>query len=221
MASDGIEREFKLLLADRRERAAIEALLPPARRRLHQRNVFLDTADRAIGRSGLSLRLRDQDGTWWLTAKGPCRECRFGLSARPEAERQLRAPLAAHVLAGTVDPLPFVRRAAPAHLAIALAEAMAEASAGRPVLPVGEFRNERSVVPVPLPDGRFGVLALDRTLLDAATEQFEIELEVEDDGAAPAAREWLSGLLARAGVPARPAASKRSRFEALRDGRTA
>lgn len=215
MASDGIEREFKLMLRDAAERARIEALLPPARRLLRQHNIFLDTEDRRLAAARLTFRLREENATWLLTAKGPPAASRGVLSTREEAERAVGPALAAHLAAGTADPLPALGRAQPAQVALRLARRIAEAADGRPVRPVGAFRNERTQVEIVLPCGAAALLALDRSLMTGGEEHHEMELEVNPRAAASAAA-WLRELLARAAVPARASASKRSRYEAAR-----
>lgn len=217
MPTDGIEREFKFLLASDRERAALEALLPPPKRRLCQRNLFFDTADGAVVRAGYSVRLREEGGRWTLTAKGPCLKPFPGPTRRRQAERAVPAPLARHLEAGTADPLPLLRRASPAGVALALARAIEEAAGGAALLPRGSFRNERAEIPLRLPSGLPAVLALDRTAFDNDTSELEVELELEDDGAAEPAEAWLAELFTRAGIPLRPALSKRARFEARRN----
>jgi uncharacterized protein YjbK len=215
MAGDGIEREFKLMLKDAAERSRLEALLPPRRRLLRQRNIFFDTADSRLAAARLTLRLRQENAAWLLTAKGPPLDGRGLLSARQEAERAVSAALAAHLAAGTADPVPALARAAPPHVAQALTRRIDAAAAGEPVVPVGGFRNERTHVEVALPCGAKATLALDRSLMPDGAEQHELELEVAPAAAASAAA-WLSGLLARAGVPPRASRSKRSRYEASR-----
>lgn len=214
MAGDGIEREFKLMLKDATERARLEALLPPKRRLLRQRNIFFDTDDGRLAAARLTVRLRHENELWVLTAKGP-QAGRSTLSVRAEAERVVAPALAAHLAAGTADPLPALARALPAPVAEALVARIIEAADGRAVRPVGGFRNDRTHVEVALPCGTRATLALDRSLMADGAEQHEVELEVAP-GAAQNAAAWLSGLLARAGVPARAARSKRSRYEASR-----
>ena len=214
MAGDGIEREFKLMLKDAVERSRLEALLPPRRGLLRQRNIFFDTADGRLAAARLTLRLRQENAVWLLTAKGPPLG-RGALSARQEAERAVSAALAAHLAAGTADPVPALARAAPPHVAQALTRRIEAAAGGEPVRPLGGFRNERTHVEVAMPCGAKATLALDRSLMPDGAEQHELELEVAPAAAGSAAA-WLSGLLARAGVPPRASRSKRSRYEASR-----
>ena len=216
MADNGIEREFKLLLANDAERAALQALLPPAKRRLRQCNLLFDTADRALLRAGYSLRLREEGGCWSLTAKGPCCRPQRGPAQRREAERTVPAAIAAHLKAGTADPLPLLHRATPAGVALALAREIERAADGAPVLPSGSFRNDRDEIPLVLPTGLAAVLAFDCTVFDERTTEYEVELELTDDGPAEPAEAWLAELFSRAGIPRRAAASKCARFEAHR-----
>jgi uncharacterized protein YjbK len=220
MAGDGIEREFKLMLKDATERARLEALLPTKRQLLRQHNIFFDTDYGRLAAARLTLRLRQENAAWLLTAKGPPLDGRGALSARQEAERVVSAALAAHLAAGTADPVPALARAAPADVAEALARRIAAAADGKPVRPVGGFRNERTHVEVALPCGAKATLALDRSLMPDGAEHHEVELEVMP-AAARSAATWLAGLLARAGVPPRASRSKRSRYEASRRQGTA
>ncbi len=215
MAGDGVEREFKLMLEDAIERSRIEALLPPRRLLLRQHNIFFDTDDGRLAAARLTLRLRQENEAWMLTAKGPPLAGRGALTARLEAERVLTPALALHLAAGTADPIPAFARAVPAEVAQALARRIAEAADGRPVRPTGGFRNERTHVEIALPCGTQATLALDRSLMPDGAEHHEVELEVVPSAARSAAA-WLSGLFARAGVPPRAARSKRSRYEASR-----
>jgi uncharacterized protein YjbK len=215
MPRDGIEREFKAMLADAAERERLLALIGGSVRVLEQRNLLFDTRGRALAAAGLSLRLRHEAGLWLLTAKGEPRTRRTDrpvlLSARSEAERVVRPLLALHLAAGTADPLPLLRQAEPAAMALALAEAIDAASGGAPLVVVGEFRNERTLCEASLPCGTPVAVALDRSEMPDGTVEHELELEIAQGAVAPAAA-WLEGLLRSARVPLRPAASKRLRF---------
>jgi len=215
MPRDGIEREFKAMLADGAERDSLLALVGGRVRVLDQRNLLFDTRHRALAASGLSLRVRHEAGLWILTAKGEPRPPRTAgaplLSARSEAERIVPPPLALHLAAGTADPLPVLRLAEPAAMALALAEAIEAASGGAPLVIVGEFRNERTLCEASLPCGTPIALALDRSEMPDGTVEHELELEIAE-GAVGTAAAWLERLLSAARVPLRPAASKRQRF---------
>jgi allantoin racemase len=192
MAGAGIEREFKLMLKDAAERARIEALLPPPRRLLRQRNIFFDTDDGRQAAARLILRLREEEQPWLLTTKGPPLGSRGTLTAREEAERVLAPALAAHLAAGTVDPIPALVRAVPGQVAQALARRIAALADGRPVRPTGGFRNVRVLLEIALPGGATAMLALDRSLMPDGEEHHEVELEVH-----PRAAGQCGGMAAR------------------------
>jgi uncharacterized protein YjbK len=214
MPRDGIEREFKAMLAGAEERDRLLALIGGSVRILSQRNVLFDTRARALAAAGLSLRLRHENMAWWLTAKGTA-EGRGTqpalLSARGEAERPLRPAIATHLAAGTADPLPLLRMASPAASALRLCAAIEREAAGARLIIVGEFRNVRTLCATALPCGRPISVALDRSEMPDGTVEHELELEVARTEISPAAS-WLEGLLRRAHIPLRPAQSKRQRF---------
>jgi len=215
MPRDGIEREFKAMLADGAERDRLAALIGGPSAVLRQRNVLFDTADRRLGAAGLSLRLRHENLVWILTGKGEPRTRRSDplrlLAQRGEAERPVAPALATHLVAGTADPLPLLRRAEPAPVAVVLAEAMEKAADGRPLVVVGEFRNERTLLATALPCGTPVSVALDRSEMPDGSIEHELEVEIARASVERAAS-WLVGLLGRAEIPLRPAASKRLRY---------
>jgi inorganic triphosphatase YgiF len=119
------EIEAKLLLADDGQRRAIAGLerlgpyvLAPRAPRL-LRSIYVDTADRALGRAAVALRCRDDDGRWELTGKWPGSvdghlharpELTVALAAAPTFPLELpagplRMALAAHVGTGALEPL--------------------------------------------------------------------------------------------------------------------
>jgi uncharacterized protein YjbK len=215
MPRDGIEREFKAMLAGATERERLLSLIGGSVRVLDQRNLLFDTSTRSLAASGLSLRLRHESARWILTAKGEPRPGRMGrpalLSARREAERVVRPLLALHLAAGTADPLPLLRQGEPAAMALALAEAIEAAAAGATLAIVGEFRNERTLCDAALPCGTEVSVALDRSEMPDGTVEHELELEIVRGAVAPAAA-WLESLMRAAEIPLRPSASKRQRF---------
>jgi len=70
--AEGVEREIKLRVPSAEDaRARVLALGATLRRgRRLQRDVIVDTADRALVAGGCALRVRDDDGQGWLTFKG-------------------------------------------------------------------------------------------------------------------------------------------------------
>ncbi|WP_144185691.1 CYTH domain-containing protein [Elioraea rosea] len=216
MTGEGIEHEFKAMLAGPAERDRVLAALSGPRRVVRQRNVIFDTARGDLSAARLSLRLRHEDDAWRMTAKGEAPQGAPSLlAARAEAERPVPPSLADRLAAGAADPIACLRGAAPAPMAQALADAIEAAAGGAPIEAIGEFRNERTLCTATLPDGMEATVALDRSEMPDGSIHHELELEVPHSALTPASA-FLDALMRRAGVPLRPCPSKRQRFgEAL------
>lgn len=201
-----MEQEFKLRLASADERDAIAQLAGPRVAVLEQANHYY--AGRAWERAGLVVRLREEDGRWWLTLKGTG-EAEGALHRRPEFERELPATGAAAL------------REQPAALREQLRSALRAAGEddllgrlpGEPPSPLGVLHNRRQVHE--LPGG--ARLELDETRYPDGEVGHELELEL-DGARAEHAEATLRALLGAAGVPWRPARdSKFARFLAALD----
>lgn len=216
MAGEGVEHEFKAMLAGADERDRVLAALGGAGRVVSQRNLILDTAGGALSEARLSLRLRHEEGAWRMTAKGETPQGAPSLLAsRAEAERLVPEALAERIIAGKADPIACLREAAPAAMGQALADAIEAAAGGAPITVIGEFRNERTLRSAALADGTEATIALDRSEMPDGSIHHELELEVPHSVLTPASA-FLEALMRRAGVPLRPCSSKRQRFaEAL------
>lgn len=83
-----MEKEFKFTASPGLESAVFEhiaALGAPAPETAYMSSVYYDTAGGALGKSGLALRLRDENGRKVMTLKGPSeRVADNGFSARRE-----------------------------------------------------------------------------------------------------------------------------------------
>jgi len=216
MTSEPSEIEFKFRVDDEEALAAVaraalgdDAGLPaPAR----QVNHFFDSADRRLAGAGCALRLREEEGRAWLTAKG--RAAGGGdatLTRREETEVELDAELGRALLAGERDPLAVLRERA----GTGLVARMQSALGGAAVAYLGAFENQRRRVgpferevggePVVL------LLELDRTRFPGDRVECEVEAEVARGDEERAARA-LRDLLASAGVRWGSAPSKAERF---------
>jgi inorganic triphosphatase YgiF len=75
--------------------AALDALARAAggtpEKPVRQLNTFFDDAAGRLSRAEYALRLRDEDGTFLLTAKGPQKPASTAVSSRPEEEREIDA----------------------------------------------------------------------------------------------------------------------------------
>ncbi len=223
------EREVKFKIPDQ---ATFERLLrgvtagkPPAP--VLQWNHIFDTPDRALSHDGYRLRLREEEGRWLLTAKGPKRseppERGSGDESvvdRPEVESALSAELAHALIEGRASPLELLSEASdlgPADRS--WATALAERYAEPPVELLGHFVNERTRLPWQSADGLRCTLELDRTHFPGNRTDYELEVELPpgSDGAAQVAleaalRRWLED----AGVrPERSSGKVRRFFQAL------
>lgn len=213
---DAREIEFKFQVRDRSALGALEAALltrttrPPSS--ALQRNHFFDTRDGQLRDAGFALRLREESGRFFLTAKGPASGSNGPLTTKAETEVELEADQAGRILGECVSPLEVL---AGCH-ASALVDAVRRTLADRPLEHVGSFENERTRVgPVRMdtPDGPVdATFELDRTRLPGGRVDFEIEVEVEDARQARRLDLPLRELLGQLGIEWKPASSKAQRF---------
>jgi cellulose biosynthesis protein BcsQ/uncharacterized protein YjbK len=218
--ADRQEIEFKVSVDGPEAFSALEEVLagdaPVTRRTKRQRNHFFDTADRAFEDTGAALRLREEEGRFLLVAKGAATSEGEVLTKRAEEEVELASPDAKAILSGAADPLEVLgeQLGSPPPRLVA---SMREAAGGSPIVRLGAFENERTVLgPVEVSlEGRERSLEfeLDRTEFPGGRVDFEVEVEVQDVGAAGA--DELRALFARAGIEWRSAPSKAARFFAL------
>ncbi|MEN8374019.1 MAG: CYTH domain-containing protein [Gemmatimonadota bacterium] len=202
------EIEVKLRLPD--ERAAEELIASAGGEVLGvvwQTNYLFDTPELSLRGAGLALRLRDEDGRWSVTLKGPT--VRAGAArSREEIEARVDAQAAAAMLAGETSPLAALTGDAPL-----VASAAGLAPGG--IEPLGSFRNRRTRVRALLPGLGTACLELDRTELPGDRTDLEVELELPAESTpeeAAAAEAALARLLAEIGVDAVPSSGKTSRF---------
>jgi len=231
-AGRGQETEWKLGIPDE---PTFEALMREAGGRREppalQENVFFDTPDGSLRRRHIGLRLRREGDAVTLTAKGPAAASgrHAALAERAEIEAPVDPERAARVLerGEPLEPLlellePAAGTGAPA--ARALLEALREATAGSRLHRLGSFRNERVRVSTALrpPGGgppREVVLEFDCTDFGAGVVEREVELEVDEPGAADALGRALHALFERVGARPTPTTSKLVRFQQVLDRR--
>ncbi|MEW6071208.1 MAG: CYTH domain-containing protein [Planctomycetota bacterium] len=215
------ELEFKFRVEDAAALARLDAALrgpgAPPLPVVRQVNRFFDTAGRALGRAEQILRLREEEGRFVLTAKGPGAPAEEGpLAVHAEEEVAIAPREAEAIQAGLLSPLLLLleRTGIPVP---PLLEAMARDAGDEELVEVGSFTNERRRLgPLPLPGSSLAVLfELDRTSFPGGEVHCEIEVELPSPAAAAAARAPLFALLAAAGIPWRPSTPKASRFFAI------
>ena len=207
------EVELKFALPDERAAEALEAQADGLREScVMQVNHLFDTPDRRLRGNGFTLRLREEDGTWTVTLKGPTRQVGAARD-RAEVEAGITPERAARILAGEATPLDVLDRD---H---ALTRE-AVACACERVVRLGSFRNRRITVSAELAGYGPALLEIDRTELPGGRVDHEVELEVPAGGAevrAASAETALRDLLGEIGVPAVPATGKSGRFLAALD----
>lgn len=189
-------------------------------RTAHQTNSFFDTEDRALGVTGLILRLREErvENTtrFFLTGKGP--GARDGsLTNVVEEEIEIDAPTAQSLREGADPTVPLDVDPPSRRNVVA---AMRRALAGRPPRIIGTFMNERIRLPTTLQVAGADVpvvLELDRVAFPGGIVHHEVEMEVPAGVDPHAAADAFHALFAKAGVAGRVSPGKARRlFAALR-----
>jgi uncharacterized protein YjbK len=216
------EREFKYRIPDERALERLAARLGgPRSVQSLQRNVFFDTPRQDLRARHLALRLRDEEGAFSLTLKGPAQGPQAPLASREEEERALGAREAQAILEGALDPLEALLRLGARG---PLFECARELVGREPVQICGGFDNERTRLgPLVFPPGSTAghVFELDRTRFPDGSLDFELELELagtEDPG--PIAQA-LEALLRELGIAPETAPSKAARLFRILDARSA
>lgn len=209
--STGQEIEVKRMLVGNEPIEALTALLGEGTV-AKQRNFVLDTTHLDLRAARYSLRVRDQEGAFSLTAKGPSTRATANTSVRSEAEIELEPGQAAQVLEGALDPLAVLHETLTAHALLHLIAEIERAKKGRSIAVLGDFRNVRRSIPVALPSGLEIVLELDTTTLPNGNVEHEAEIELKDASQAAGVEAWLEQLARKAGIQTAPATAKVARF---------
>jgi hypothetical protein len=175
------------------------------------------------------VRLRNEEGEYTLTAKGPSVGVSASISSRTEAEVVIDAVLAAEIRSGLLDPVALLReRLADSihhHDALdddvregnayaALCSSIERARGTHSLREVGYFDNRRRTVPVSLASGVVLHVEVDQTRFPDGRTDEEVEVELPGAELAPTVEAWLNELAARAGVETKPSSAKLARFHA-------
>jgi hypothetical protein len=208
------EIEIKRLLVGEHAVDRLTAALGPATSDRMQFNHVFDTDELCLEQQFYALRLRFEDGTPTLTAKGPSRRVGSSASARAEAEATIEPRLAAEILAGRRDPLEVLQERARDAAFTVLWTGIGQARGGRALREVGRFENRRRSIPVTLPNGLELVVELDHTCFAGGRVDDEVEIEVPGEQVVSEVEAWLERRAAAAGVATRPSTPKLARFYA-------
>jgi len=177
-----VEVELKYLVPDAATAARLAAVarlagyeVGPGEPR-HDRDLFLDTADRRLLRAGWYLRRREQAGGVTLTLKGAAPAAALPGGVTPAAVAREEVSVA-------VDPAAPPTALPPGPLA----ERVAALSGGRPLAPLAELRQERLARPLRRDGREVAELSLDTVEVPAAGGRpgrrwREVEVELREGG---------------------------------------
>lgn len=214
MTSHGpIEIELKRLLPGLAEANRLLDALGRDGESKRQVNHFFDTDDERLAQARWALRLREEDGTFQLTVKGPAENVGEDTARRIEIERIVSSDDAASILEGAIDPLLVLRAQLDPSERTHLSEV--EAVRGdKTLVPTGHFENVRRTRRARLPSGHAIVVEIDATTFPNGRVDYEVEIELASEVLARDAEAWLDRLTAELGIETRPATTKLARFRA-------
>jgi uncharacterized protein YjbK len=177
------ELEFKLPVKNVRCFEAIARKLSYKRgRAVRQINYFFDTFDKDLEQKSYTLRVRDEEGHFKLTAKRS-RGCRSktALRDRDELEVELETQLAKRILAG--QDMPFTALKQLSEPSVFLNDLTSLIVSKRQIL-IGSFQNERSTMgPITMDVNGESIeltFEMDRTTLPGGQVYYEVEVEVSE-----------------------------------------
>lgn len=208
------EVELKRLLLGEHAADRLLAALGPATADKQQVNHFFDTADGRLRQAHHTVRLRFENGTPVLTAKGPGKNLGADTSAREEAETKIDATVAAAILAGRRDPVDELRTQISEAAFEPLWQKLAEIRSGLALQEVGAFENRRRVVPVRLPSGLELEVEVDQTRFPDGHVDEEVEIELPGGEVLGEVEAWLLRKASEASVTTAASSAKVARFYA-------
>ena len=208
------EIELKRLLVGDGAADRLVAALGPVAADVTQTNHFFDTSDGRLRQKRFSVRLRDEDGRFILTAKAPSRGVAGSVTSRTEAEAEVEASMAQQILAGTLDPATTLRQRATDPAFAELWQGLEAARAEQPLQHVGQFQNRRRVVAVVVPPALALRVEVDQTYFPDGRVDEEAEIEIPDAELAGTVEAWLEQRAIEAGIQTRGSSSKLGRFYA-------
>jgi len=214
------EIELKRLLVGDGAADRLVTALGPVAADVTQTNHFFDTSDGRLRQKRFSVRLRDEDGRFILTAKAPSRGVGGSVSARTEAEAEVDPLTAQQILAGALDPAVTLRQRATDPAFAELWQGLETARAKQPLQRVGQFQNRRRVVAVVVPPALALRVEVDQTFFPNGRVDEEAEIEIPDAELAGTVEAWLEQRASAAGVQTQVSSSKLGRFYAALEERS-
>jgi hypothetical protein len=211
------EIELKRLLIGEDAADRLVSALGPVASDLEQVNHVFDTPDLRLHQSRYSFRLREEGGTFILTAKGPSRELSSNISTRTEAETEVEKPDADLMLSGRRDLIAALRERVTGEAFAGLWQGLDQARAGQPLREIGSFNNRRRTVKVVVPPDVELHVEVDQTRFPNGNVDDEVEIELPSPELAAAVEAWLADVTAAAGIDTKPSSPKLARFYAARE----
>lgn len=214
-AKAAAEVELKLVVSDQ---AALDRIARAAggasARAVVQVNHFFDTEAGALDKAKHIVRLRQENQSFFLTAKGPQRPSAAGaVSEKHEVELELPPARALEYLSG-LEPVLSGFALDPLTAAEPLVATLRALAGDAPLVEVGAFTNHRTRVPLSLagPPPLSLVLELDRTEFPGGVVDHELEAELPEGLDPVAAERALTAWLGTLGVSGQSGPSKSKRF---------
>lgn len=208
------EIELKRLLIGAGAAEKLLGVLGPPRTDHEQVNHVFDTPEQGLRKSRHSLRLREENGTFSLTAKGPSRQLSGDVRTRTEAEATIEPERARQLLRGQLDPLVELRARATDPAFAELWRELSAAIGGAPVRQVGQFSNRRRTVAVTVPAGIALCIEVDQTRFPDGRVDEEVEIELDRAELCASVEAWLAATAAAAGIETQTSSAKLARFYA-------
>lgn len=219
------EIEIKFKVETRENLAALENrasdIFPDALiKQVQQTNYFFDTADFAVRKNAIRMRLRKQDQHYFLTLKGPSDSKgtleTTKLTQRLEFEAELSQAQADALLSEQHDPVWIATRlenVTPNMIRTRdhLLNLIQTACTDKPIKLIGSFTNQRRILPIEI-EGTSMLLEFDETRFNNSIVQFEVELEIPTMEMFKKSESFLKDLFARSGQDPGYAKSKSERF---------
>jgi uncharacterized protein YjbK len=189
---------------------------------VRQVNAFFDTQQHNLNGKKITVRLRKENESFILGAKGQAVPDLSGRQTRKEEwEAQIEPDVAEAMLQGKEDPLKILAQKQPC--AEALVKSIREELADKKLQYVGFFVSFRQKVQTNIPDLGELNIELDTSIFQGDLVHYEIEVEVPSQHKDHPQKidEAMKQILKRAGVEGRTGPPKAKRFFNLLEGKKA
>lgn len=178
------EKEIKLDLSNEENYLKLLDFFQGSKHERQLENHFFDTEDWALSRSGWALRLREEENSATITAKGTADKGIEKLTVRPEIEQNIPAE---------VIPVLVKQGIYLSDLPASLAKILEDRIAGKRLTERLSFTTYRTVARYETDDTGF-VFEIDRTLFPDGSVDYELEVELDDMSQFPSAMDAITDI---------------------------